>query len=128
MIARSICPAGAKRNELGSIAPLAIGLALLSLAAILTTVAASSLFLYQKRLLTLAEATALFSVSTGQPAQSFLSELTNNKLNQITVAKEQIIDGRTLEVRLCAQWVSPFALVGLPLTQIICAEGRSRLI
>ena len=128
MIARSICPARAQRHELGSIAPLAIGLALLSLAAILTTVAASSLFLYQKRLLTLAEATALFSVSTGQPAQSFLSELTNNRLNQITVAKEQIIDGRTLEVRLCAQWVSPFALVGLPLTQIICAEGRSRLI
>jgi hypothetical protein len=107
---------------------LAIGLALLSLAAILTTVAASSLFLFQKRLLTLAEATALFSVSTGEPAQSFLTQLKTSRFGQIAVAKDQIIDGKTVEVRLCAQWVSPFAVVGLPLTQIVCAEARSRLI
>jgi len=118
----------AQLNERGSLAPLAIGLALLSLAAILTTVAASSLFLFQKRLLTLAEATALFAVSTGEPAQSFLTQLKTSRFGQIAVAKDQIIDGKTVEVRLCAQWVSPFAVVGLPLTQIVCAEGRSRLI
>ena len=121
-------PGAAKANERGSIAPLAIGLALLSLAAILTTVAISSLFLYQKRLLTLAEGAALFAVSTGEPAQGFLSQLTNSKLGEISVAKEQVIDGKTVEVRLCANWVSPFTLVGLPLTQLICAEARSRLI
>lgn len=121
-------PARARQNERGSIAPLAIGLAFLSLAAILTTVAASSLFLYQKRLLNLAEATALFAVSTGEPSQNFLSQLSNSKLNQLVVAKEQFIDGKTVEVRLCAKWSSPFALLGLPLTQIVCAEARSRLI
>lgn len=122
--------AAAKRglNENGSIAPLGIGLAILSLVAIFTTVAASSMFLYQKRLLTLAESTALFSASTGEAAQVFLSQVTNSKLNTITVAKEQIIDGQTVEVRLCAQWVSPFAVIGIPLTQIVCAEARSRLI
>lgn len=103
-------------------------MALLSLAAILTTVAASSLFLHQKRLLTLAEATALFAVSTSEPARAFLSQVTDGKLGAVTVAKEQNVDGQTVEVRLCSQWVSPFALVGLPLTQIVCAEARSRLI
>lgn len=120
--------ANLRRNESGSIAPLGIGLAILSLVAIFTTVAASSLFLYQKRLLTLAESTALFSVSTGEAAQVFLSQVQNSKLSAITVAKEQIIDGQTIEVRLCAQWVSPFVVIGLPLTQIVCAEARSRLI
>lgn len=103
-------------------------MALVSLAAILTTVAASSLFLYQKRLLTLAEATALFAVSASEPARAFLSQVTDTKLGVVTVASEQIIDGQTVEVRLCSEWVSPFALVGLPLTQIVCAEARSRLI
>jgi hypothetical protein len=125
----ALCVKGVARvSERGSIAPLAIGLALLSLAAILTTVAASSLFLHQKRLLSLAESTALFAVATSEPAQTFLSQVTDPKLGPVTVAKEQVIDGQTVEVRLCSQWVSPFALVGLPLTQIVCAEARSRLI
>ena len=128
MIACSSATETARLTDRGSIAPLAIGMALLSLAAILTTVAASSLFLFQKRLLTLAEATALFAVSTSEPARAFLSQVTDTKLGAITVAREQIIDGQTVEVRLCSQWVSPFALVGLPLTQIVCAEARSRLI
>lgn len=128
MIVRSNAWGTAKRSDQGSIAPLAIGMALLSLTAILTTVAASSLFLHQKRLLTLAEATALFAVSTSEPARAFLSQVTDSRLGPVTVAKEQIIDGQTVEVRLCSQWVSPFAVVGLPLTQIVCAEARSRLI
>lgn len=116
------------KAERGSIAPLAIGLALLSLATILTTVAASSLFLHQKRLLTLAEAAALFASSTGEPAQNFISQLSATKLGSVSVAKEQTLDGFTIEVRLCSMWQSPFAVIGLPLSQMVCAEGRSRLI
>ncbi len=116
------------RAERGSVAPLAIGLALLSLAVILTTVAASSLFLHQKRLLTFAESAALYAASTGHPAQSFISRFNQAKLEQVSVAKEQIIDGQTIEVRLCSIWKSPFAVVGVSLTQLVCAEARSRLI
>ena len=128
MILGSSAKGATRKSDRGSIAPLAIGMALLSLAAILTTVAASSLFLHQKRLLTLAEATSLFAVSTSEPARTFLSQVTDSRLGSVTVAKEQIIDGQTIEVRLCSQWVSPFSMVGLPLTQIVCAEARSRLI
>ena len=115
-------------GENGSTAPLAIGLALLSLAVILTTVVASSLFLFQKRLLTLAESTALFAASTGEPAQVFLSQLRGTKTGNVTVVKDQMTDGRTAEVRLCSQWVSPLATIGLPIAQIVCAEAQSRLI
>jgi len=116
------------RGDRGSIAPLGIGLALLSLAMILTTVAASSLFLYQKRLLTLAEASALFSASTSEPVQNFLAQANASKLGKVTIVKEQMLDGVTVEVRLCSIWHSPFALIGLPLSQVVCAEARSRLI
>lgn len=115
-------------TERGSIAPLAIGLAMLSLVAILTTVAASSLFLYQKRLLTLAESAALFAASTSEPAQVFLAQATNAKLGKIDFIKEQINDGQTVEVRLCATWTNPVSLVFLPITQLVCADARSRLI
>jgi hypothetical protein len=119
---------GSINGDDGSTAPLAIGLALLSLAVILTTVVASSLFLFQKRLLTLAEATALFTASTGEPAQVFLSQVKGNKTGLVAVVKDQMIDGRTAEVRLCSEWVSPFAVIGLPLRQIVCAGAQSRLI
>ena len=115
-------------EERGSIAPLGIGLALFSLAMILTTVAASSLFLYQKRLLTLAEASALYSASTAEPARNFIAQLKLTKLGEVMIAKEQMIDGATIEVRLCSIWQSPFAIIGLPLSQMVCAEARSRLI
>jgi hypothetical protein len=116
------------RAERGSVAPLAIGLALLSLAMILATVAASSLFLHQKRLLTLSESAALYAASTSEPVEAFLSQVNHAKLEQVSIAKEQIVDGLTIEVRLCSIWKSPFAVVGLPLTQLVCAEARSRLI
>lgn len=128
MIAATPRPSACSVNDKGSIAPLAIGLAMISLVAILTTVAASSLFLYQKRLLTLAEATALFAVTTGEPAKTFLTIEATANIGPITVAQEQMVDGQTLEVRLCSEWASPFAVVGIPLAQIVCAEARSRLI
>lgn len=109
-------------DDRGSMTPLMIGLAMLTLGLTLTVSTLGSAFIFQRRLVSLAEAKALSAIMQG-------TEIAN----QIPIANQTISshDGQTVEVRLCAQWSPPFRLGSLlPFAnsnQLICGSALSRL-
>lgn len=109
-------------DENGSMAPLMIGLAMLSIALTLTVSTLGSAFIFQRRLVSLAEAKALSAITQGPEIS-----------NTVNLASQSISspDGQTVEVRLCAQWSPPFNLGPLLAfaknSQLICGSALSRL-
>lgn len=117
------------QDEKGSIAPLAIGLVLLSFASIAVTVSASSLFVQHRRLQSLAESAAVASASLTITASEFLETLNVvylQKFEDLSVAEEQNVDGQTFEVKLCSNWRIPFATQFASPGASICADGKAR--
>lgn len=113
-------------REAGSIAPLGIGLAILSMCAILVFTSVSSLFVLQRRLTTLAEFAALSSARYGLSAADFLQESGANGMTGLRVAKDDVIDRLTHEVSICGIWNPPLLTVfELPPTEI-CGYGAAR--
>jgi hypothetical protein len=113
-------------HDSGSTAPLGIGLALISLAAILVFASASSVFLLQRRLTTLAEFAALSKAGYDKPVSEFLLEVGANGINGVRVAAEGAADGFTFELTLCSRWQPP--LPGLVVLRPIevCGSGSAR--
>lgn len=114
------------QDSRGSIAPLGIGLALLSLATVLVFVSANSLFVLQRRLTTLAEATALSVATTSGSASDFLTEAGVSGFHNLKIASESSQDGITAEVKLCSTWQPPFRVLNLIGGQVICGFGAAR--
>ena len=110
----------------GSSAPLGIGLALISLATILLLASASSLFLLQRRLTSLAEYAALSKVRYNVPVDVFLRETGGNGIKQLRVAAEKVADGLTVEVTICSMWQPSLPkFVELPKFEV-CGSGAAR--
>lgn len=112
--------------ERGSIAPLAIGLALLSLATILVASSASSLFLLERRLTSLAEFAALSAAESGMTAAQFVEEVSPKGFTSLSVAGDEVVDGKTSQVILCAKWTAPlpsFIQLG---SRNVCGHGAAR--
>jgi hypothetical protein len=113
-------------QDSGSTAPLGIGLALISLAAILVFASASSVFLLQRRLTSLAEFAALSKAGYDKPVTEFLREAGSSGLKGLRVAAEGVADGLTVELTLCSVWQTPLpGLVVLP-TLEVCGSGAAR--
>jgi hypothetical protein len=110
------------KPEAGSMAPLMVGLASISIAVILIITSLGSAFVFQRRLVSIAEAKALSAIIDGPEIVS-----------PMPLATESISspDGQTVEVRVCAIWQPPFRfgkLIGFAnRDQLICASGLSRL-
>jgi hypothetical protein len=112
--------------ERGSIAPLAIGLDMLSLATILVASSASSLFLLERRLTSLAEFAALSSAESGMTAGQFVEGASPKGFMSLVVARDDVVDGVTSEVILCAKWIAPlpsFIKLGI---RDVCGHGAAR--
>jgi hypothetical protein len=114
------------RNEVGSIAPLALGLFSICLGLILTIISASSLFIFQKRLTNYSESVALYVKTTGEPASKFVSSAGTNRFVQLDVEARLLPDGLTVEARACALWRSPVALVGIAGESMVCSRAAAR--
>jgi hypothetical protein len=113
------------KSDLGSIAPLGIGFALISLATVLTLAAATSLFVFQRRLATLAESSAIAVASGSADIHDFLlfSQQDFQNLQPVTLVEP---DQKTTTVILCATWspfVSTFAFVA---QQQVCGKASAR--
>jgi hypothetical protein len=110
------------KHEAGSMAPLMVGLAAISLSVILIISELGSAFVFQRRLVSVAEAKALSAIIDGPAIVS-----------EVQLATESISspDGQTVEVRVCATWQPPFRFGKLlefaNRNQLICASGLSRL-
>jgi hypothetical protein len=114
------------RSESGSIAPLGIGLALISLSAILVFTSASSMFVLQRRLTTLAEFAALSEVRYGLSADDFLSRTDTRGMQGLRATKDAVTDGLTQEVTVCSIWKTPVpVIVALPAIEV-CGYGAAR--
>ena len=117
------------RGERGSIAPLAIGLLLMSLATVAVVVSATSLFVEHRRLQTLAESAAIASASRVTSVSEFLTNLPAkyaNSFSNLRLSREQSLDGSTIEVVLCADWLNPIATEFAASKEVVCAEAKAR--
>jgi hypothetical protein len=113
-------------EEFGSVAPLAIGLAVLSLATILLVASVSSVFVLERRLTTLAEFAALSGAESGMSAVTFLEEANPQGFSDLTVAKDEISDGKTSEVVICASWSAPVPIIVKLGSRVVCGQGAAR--
>lgn len=124
-----------ENNQLGSLAPLGIGLALLSLTAVLGILASASLYLTERRLTTLAESTAIsvlidakgdLSQALGPFAQNWLGQQPLHGLFRVELADASSVDQKTVRVRLCSSSRPIFPNYMFSEIGIVCSEALAR--
>jgi hypothetical protein len=122
-------------GEHGSMAPLGIGLSLLSLMTTLVILAAGSLYLSERRLTSVAESTALYALAKSDSilnqslpryAGEFLETHPLRGLHQVSLLEASSTDGFTVRVRLCSLWRPLFDSYMFPEVGKICSEGLAR--
>ena len=122
-----------KDSEQGSLAPLGIGLASLSLAAVVAIVSAGSLYLTERRLTSVAEATALSVLASIDEldnlhvlADAFLSTHPLNGLTKVRLIEAASRDSKTVLIRLCSSWEPLIPGYIFSETGTVCSEGLAR--
>jgi hypothetical protein len=122
-------------SERGSMAPLGIGLSLLSLMTTLVILAAGSLYLSERRLTSVAESTALYALAKSDAisnqnlpryAGEFLEMHPLKGLQQVSLIEASSRDGFTVRVKLCSAWRPIFDLYIFSEVGMICSEGLAR--
>ena len=122
-------------EEQGSMAPLGIGLALLSLMTTLVILAAGSFYLSERRLTSVAESTALYAMSRSallsnqnlpRYAGEFLELHSLKGLKQVSLIEASSPDSQTVRVRLCSLWRPLFDVYIFSEVGMICSEGLAR--
>ena len=126
---------GSDNNEQGSLAPLGIGIAMLSLTTVLAVLASASLYLTERRLTTVAESTAIsvlidakgnLSQSLSPLARRWLEQQPLRGLDQVELIEVSSVDQRTVRVRLCSS--SKELFVNYIFSEIgrVCSEALAR--
>ncbi len=119
----------------GSMAPLGIGLSMLSLMTTLVILAAGSFYLSERRLTSVAESTALYALSRSDDlsdqslpryAGEFLELHSLKGLQQVSLIEARTPDGTTVRVRLCSLWRPIFDSYIFSDVGMICSEGLAR--
>jgi hypothetical protein len=122
-------------SEQGSLAPLGIGLAMISLASVVVIVGSGSLYITERRLTGVAESTALsVLMESGENlnqnlfsvASRYLSEVPLKGLNQVTLVEASSEDLRTVRIRLCSVWQPIFENYIFSEIGRVCSEGLAR--
>jgi len=112
--------------DAGSIAPLGLGLAALSLSSILIFSSVGSIFLLQRRLTSLSEFAALSGVRYELSAEDYLEESGLNSIPGLRISSDSAVDGVTRQVTICALWKAPLpTYIKLPDVEI-CGTGAAR--
>lgn len=115
-----------KSDERGSITPLAIGLAIISLSAILVVYAATSLFIFQKRLTNFSESAVVYLANASGDLPEFVSRIWNPGFTEQHFEHRLLGDGATHQVSTCAIWISPIPLFWLQGHVQVCANAKAR--
>lgn len=114
-------------EDSGSIAPLGIGLLMLTLTLMFTITTATSLFVFQKRLTTYAEAVALFIAASGSESSDFIQVAGENDFKGLEVSNSIALDGQTVSVNACAKWRPIFLTPsGIGQTEV-CSHAAARV-
>lgn len=117
---------GILSQENGSIAPLGIGMFLFSLIFSLTSVSATSMFIFQKKLTSLAESTAIYVASGNGNADDFFTAIGNPNLQGLKVSSSLDSDEVTVVAKVCALWIAPVVTVGEFARREICTHASAR--
>lgn len=110
----------------GSIAPLAIGLFVFSVAMMFTVISASSMFILQKRLTTFAEAAAVYVSSGGESSEVFVETVSRRSFANLRIEDRLLRDGLTTEVFACASWLPPIVVLEPLVSKEICSHATAR--
>lgn len=113
-------------HEAGSIAPLGIGLFLFSLLFSLTAVSATSAFIFQKRLTSLAESTAVYVAAGNGDTHEFLSAIGKPKFEGLMVSSSIDSDEVTVVAKVCAIWSAPVVTLVDFAKREICSHAAAR--
>jgi hypothetical protein len=122
-------------NESGSLAPLGIGLAMLSLTLVLAILAAGSLYLTERRLTTVAESAAIAVLidakgNLAQPlapmASRWLAKQPLRGLFQVELVEVTSKDQRSVRVRLCSSSRPLFENYIFSEIGRVCSEALAR--
>ena len=122
-------------NESGSLAPLGIGLAMLSLTLVLAILAAGSLYLTERRLTTVAESTAIAVLidangNLAQPlapmASRWLVKQPLRGLFKVELVEVTSKDQRSVRVRLCSSSRPLFENYIFSEIGRVCSEALAR--
>jgi hypothetical protein len=122
-------------NQQGSLAPLGIGLAMLSLTSVLAILASGSLYLTERRLTTVAESTAIavlidakgdLSQALTPLARRWLELAPLRGLHQVELVEASSADLRTVRVRLCSSSMPIFANYMFSEIGRVCSEALAR--
>jgi hypothetical protein len=122
-------------NQQGSLAPLGIGLAMLSLTSVLAILASGSLYLTERRLTTVAESTAIsvlidakgdLSQTLTPLARRWLDQTPLNGLHQVELVEASSADLQTVRVRLCSGSKPIFANYMFSEIGRVCSEALAR--
>ncbi len=124
-----------RSSDQGSLAPLGVGLAMLSLATVLAVVASGSLYLTERRLTGVAESTALsvliesdgdLSRDLSVMARRHLDQLPLRGLHDLTLVSAVSPDSKTVQIRLCSLWQPIFENYIFSEIGKVCSEGLAR--
>jgi hypothetical protein len=122
-------------NERGSLAPLGIGLAMLSLTLVLAILASGNLYLTERRLTTVAESTAMAVMidadgNLSQPlapiASRWLATQALLGLHQVQLVEASSVDQRSVRVRLCSSARPIFENYMFSDIGKVCSEALAR--
>lgn len=114
------------QSDKGSIAPLAIGLVLVSLGMVFSVSAATSMFILQKRLTNFSESGALFIAETGQGKLDYLKLVGDYKFKGLSTFVELAADAKTVRFKSCAIWQAPIAIIGQVSNTQVCSHASAR--
>lgn len=128
--------ASASRSlEQGSLAPLGIGLATLSLATVVAVLASGSLYLTERRLTGVAESIALsvlieggesLSRDLGFLASRHLNETPLRGLHKVSLVEASSADLKTVRIKLCSVWRPILNNYMFSEIGSVCSEGLAR--
>lgn len=114
------------REETGSIAPLGIGLCLISISAIVISTNSASLFIFQKRLTTAAEAIVVESNLGNSQLDDLAAKLFGKSIEGLQIKLNKLDDGATRQVVACAHWRAPVPTILISSDKKICTHAEAR--
>lgn len=112
--------------EDGSIAPLGIGLCLISLSAIVVSTNSASLFVMQKRLTNAAESIVVESTLSSVQTNELAKTLFADSIENLQIKMNQLSDGITRQIIACGKWHAPIPTIFVPAEQVLCTHAEAR--
>ena len=113
-------------DDSGSLTPIGLGMIIFTTLMLLTITTATSLFIFQKRLTTLAESAVLFVAESGADVSDFVAIIGSDKFKNLKIHQSLAPDSLTVQMETCALWRPLFLSSGEIGETEICSHAAAR--